>query len=112
MLLIRGGTLIDGTGADPLPDAALLIDNDRIVALGPQTTVTAPDNVDAIDLNGATILPGLIDVHDHLGMHSYGLVQNWGLAEPASTSNLRTALVLRQPSRIRDARSLIVRRRS
>jgi imidazolonepropionase-like amidohydrolase len=96
MLLIRGGSLIDGTGADPIPNAAILIDNDRITALGPQDSVAAPDGVDVVDLNGATILPGLIDVHDHLGMHSYGLVQNWGLAEPASTSALRTAAVLRE----------------
>ena len=40
------------------------------------------------------MLPGLIDAHDHLASHGYGLATRWGLDEPASTAHLRTARVL------------------
>ncbi len=39
-------------------------------------------------------MPGLIDTHDHLAMHGYGLAQRWGLEEPASATHLRTGGVL------------------
>jgi len=41
-----------------------------------------------------TILPGLIDCHDHLAMHGYDLARRWGIDEPQSTRVLRTAKVL------------------
>ena len=41
-----------------------------------------------------SIIPGLIDTHDHLASHGYGLATRWGLDEPASTAHLRTARVL------------------
>lgn len=70
-LLIRGGTLIDGTGAAPRPDTAVLIADGRITALGdealaaaePSATGGAP--VTIIEAAGKTVMPGLIDSHLH-----------------------------------------------
>ncbi len=64
--LLRGGTLIDGTGRPPLPGAAVLIEGERIVAVGPAGAITPPPDADILDVSGKTIMPGLIDAHDHL----------------------------------------------
>jgi len=64
--LLRGGTLIDGTGRPPRPNAAILIENGRIAAVGDAAEIEAPPEADIIDVPGKTILPGLIDAHDHL----------------------------------------------
>ena len=91
---LTGVTLIDGTGAAPLPDAAVVIDGDRIIAAGPRAGLTWPADAEIIDARGRTLIPGLIDAHDHLASHGYGLATRWGLDEPASTAHLRTARVL------------------
>jgi imidazolonepropionase-like amidohydrolase len=64
-LLVLLGTLIDGTGADPLPDAALVVQGNRIVAVGPRAEVSIPPGAQIIDLPQATILPGFINTHVH-----------------------------------------------
>ncbi len=94
--VLLGCTLIDGTGAAPVPDAAVAIDGARIAAAGPRARVTWPRDAEVIDCAGLTVLPGLIDAHDHLASHGYALTRRWGLEEPASTAHLRTGTVLRQ----------------
>lgn len=60
---LRGATLIDGTGAEPLRRAAVEIDGETIELVGGQ----ARDDPTVVDLEGLTLLPGLIDAHTHLG---------------------------------------------
>ena len=64
--LIRGGVLIDGTGADPVEDGAVLVEGDRIVEVGPASAISA-SRADVIDAKGRTIMPGMIDTHIHIG---------------------------------------------
>jgi len=92
--VLTGATLIDGTGAAPVADAAVVIDGDRIVAAGPRAALAWAPDAEVIDVRGRTLIPGLIDAHDHLASHGYGLATRWGLDEPASTAHLRTARVL------------------
>ena len=92
--VLTGATLIDGTGAIPVSDAALVIDGERIIAAGPRTGLTWPPDADVVDVSGRTVIPGLIDAHDHMASHGYALATRWGLDEPASTAHLRTARVL------------------
>jgi imidazolonepropionase-like amidohydrolase len=92
--VLTGATLIDGTGAAPVPDAAVVIDGDRITAAGPRAALSWPADAEVIDARGRTLIPGLIDAHDHLASHGYGLATRFGLEEPASTTHLRTARVL------------------
>ena len=94
MRVLTGGTLIDGTGAGPVPDAAVVIDGERIAATGPRAAVRWPADAEVIDVRGRTVIPGLIDAHDHMASHGYGLATRFGLDEPASTAHLRTARVL------------------
>jgi imidazolonepropionase-like amidohydrolase len=112
MQILIGARLIDGTGAPPVPNGSVLIDDaGRIVEVGPQGAVTAPPHAEVIDVSGLTVLPGLIDGHDHLASHGYSLTSRWGLDEPQSTRHMRTAAVLQQTldsgyTTVRDAAGL------
>jgi imidazolonepropionase-like amidohydrolase len=58
------GTLIDGTGTEPVLDATVIVDDDgRIVDVG--VGIDPPRGAEVIDVSGRTILPGLIDCHVH-----------------------------------------------
>ena len=65
-LVLEGGTLIDGTGKAPVADAVVVVEGNRITAVGRRGQVSVPPNANVIRLNGRTILPGLIDGHVHL----------------------------------------------
>ena len=58
-----GGILVDGTGAAPVQDSLVLVDDDKITYAGPRTEVPAGYEVE--DCTGKTIMPGLIDTHLH-----------------------------------------------
>jgi len=61
------GTLIDGTGAEPVADSAVLIRGDRIEVVGEAGQVAVPPDAEAIDAAGRTVLPGIIEGHAHVG---------------------------------------------
>jgi imidazolonepropionase-like amidohydrolase len=65
--LLRDVTVVDGTGAPPVPGQAVVVEGRRIVWIGPavEAPTTAPETV--VDGGGRTVLPGLIDCHVHLG---------------------------------------------
>jgi len=63
-LVLRGATVIDGTGAEPLTGADVAVDGERISSVG--RVASRGDEV--IDVSGLTVLPGLIDAHVHLGL--------------------------------------------
>jgi imidazolonepropionase-like amidohydrolase len=65
VLVIRNGTLIDGTGAEPIPDSMVIIRGERIVAVGREADLEVPAEAQIIDAGGGTILPGIIDSHVH-----------------------------------------------
>ena len=91
MKALVGATLIDGAGGPPLPDAAVLLDGERIAAVGPRGAVVIPPQAKVIDIAGLTLLPGLIDTHDHLADKNYSLLSRWEIEEPASLAHLKTA---------------------
>ena len=67
---IVGATVIDGTGADPVKDAAIVIDGGKITAVGPRTAVAVPSGARQIDATGKFIIPGLMDANVHLVLGS------------------------------------------
>ena len=71
--VLTGAMLIDGTGAAPVPDAAVVVDGDRVPAAGARGALSWPNDAEVIDVRGRTIIPGLIDSHDHLAAHGYRL---------------------------------------
>jgi imidazolonepropionase-like amidohydrolase len=104
VLTLVNGTLIDGTGADPLPDAALVIQEGHITAVGPRADISLPDDANIIDVQGATILPGFINAHVHLGFDEKKLeawaqggvttVRDLGAHPSADLFSRRDALVM------------------
>src|SRR5438876_9845110 len=94
MRVLKGGTVIDGTDAGAMPDTSVVIRDQRIEAVTTRAGGDWPSDAEIIDVSGMTILPGLIDCHDHLAMHGFGLGGRWGIDDPQSTRTLRTATVL------------------
>src|SRR6516165_4841023 len=64
-LWLTGMRLFDGTGAAVRDDAAVLVEDGRIAAVG-RPGDGPPDDASVIELGGRTLLPGLIDAHSHL----------------------------------------------
>ena len=65
ILVLRGGTLIDGTGAAPISNAVLVMKGDLILDVGPADSVEIPKEGETIEVDGLYIVPGLIDLHLH-----------------------------------------------
>jgi imidazolonepropionase-like amidohydrolase len=76
-VLLTGGAVIDGTGAAPAPATDVLLEPDRIVAIGPEAGALAAPGARRVDVAGLTVMPGLIDAHCHI---TFG--------EPASNDEL------------------------
>src|SRR5215204_17838 len=66
LLVIQGGTLIDATGREPIEDAVIVVEGERIKAVGKRGEIAIPPGANIIDAKGKTILPGFIDGHCHL----------------------------------------------
>ena len=96
MRAITGATLIDGKGGPVVSDTTVLIDGDRIENVGPAAAVQLPPGTETTDAAGLTLMPGLIDCHDHLASKGYDLATRLGIHEPASLQHLRTAKVLEE----------------
>ena len=64
-IALINGTLIDGTGAGAIPDAAIIVRDDRITAVGPRPDIEIPVDSFIVNVQGKTILPGFINSHVH-----------------------------------------------
>lgn len=71
-LALVGATLVDGTGAPPMADTTVLLEGDRISAIGPSAQVAIPPDATRVDVHGKTILPGLWDMHAHFEQVEWG----------------------------------------
>src|SRR6202521_386472 len=65
--VFKGFTLIDGSGAAPAAGSAMIVDNGRISWIGPTAKLNAPAGAETIDLRGKFVMPGIINLHGHLG---------------------------------------------
>jgi imidazolonepropionase-like amidohydrolase len=111
MIVLKGGKLINGIGAGAVTGATIVIRDQRIEAVTTKSVGEWPEDAEIIDASGMTILPGLIDCHDHMAMQGYDLARRWGIDEPQRTRTLRTAKVLQQTlaagyTAVRDAAGL------
>lgn len=80
-LLIRGGTLIDGTGNTPIPEARVLIQEGviRKVWSGASGDASVPPGITAINASGKYVIPGLIDSHVHYNWYEGELFLHYGV---------------------------------
>jgi imidazolonepropionase-like amidohydrolase len=74
-LIIKNGTLIEGSGREPTLNSVIAVEGDRISHVGPAGAAMRPETPDdtVIDAAGKFILPGLIDAHCHISLHQGAL---------------------------------------
>lgn len=68
------GRIITMRGDDVIENGALVVASNKIIAVGPASQVEIPATATVIDVSGKTLLPGLVDMHGHLGLFSTGLI--------------------------------------
>lgn len=71
-VVLRADRLIDGTGAEAIARGVVVVEDDRIKAVGKDGEVEVPDGARTIDLGDATLLPGFIDAHVHIVGRQFG----------------------------------------
>ncbi|SNY99366.1 Imidazolonepropionase [Flagellimonas pacifica] len=77
-----GGTLIDGFGSDPIKNSVILIEGERIKAIGTIETLPVPDNAELISTEGMSVLPGLWDMHVHTMINGHADYTYWDKTYP------------------------------
>jgi imidazolonepropionase-like amidohydrolase len=79
-IALVGATVITMKGDEVLTDATIIVDGNRIAAVGPSSSTPVPAGATRIDARGKYIIPGLIDVHAHIGTGSSGITpqRHWG----------------------------------
>ncbi len=84
MIVVEGGTLFDGAGRT-FRDSSVLIEGGRFKSIGKTGEATYPDDVEVIDAEGKTVLPGLMDMH----VHSSWIKQVLGLFPACGVTTIR-----------------------
>ena len=65
IIALTHATVIDGTGSPSMTDQTILIEGDRITAVGASGSIRIPANANIIDASGKTVIPGLVGLHNH-----------------------------------------------
>ncbi len=73
--VLKNFTLIDGTGRPPAASSAMIVDNGRVTWVGPSAQVKPPAGAETVDLTGKFVMPGIINLHGHVG-NTVDLQQN------------------------------------
>lgn len=79
---ITGGTIIDGYGGPPIRDGVIVVEGERIIAVGPRGKVDIKPGAQIIPADGMTILPGLWDMHVHLMLSGHSDYDHWDKTYP------------------------------
>jgi imidazolonepropionase-like amidohydrolase len=79
---LAGGTLIDGNGGQPLRNSVIIIEGERIKAVGQVGTLPIPEDAELISTEGMTVLPGLWDMHVHLQINGHSDYAHWDKTYP------------------------------
>ncbi len=77
-----GGTLIDGFGGQPIKNSVIIIDGQRIKAVGELGKLEIPDDAEIISTEGMSVLPGLWDMHVHLMITGHSDYTYWDKTYP------------------------------
>jgi imidazolonepropionase-like amidohydrolase len=92
VLAIVGGKVIDGTSRPPIENGVVLVEGTEIVAVGARSEVAIPADALVLDASGASVLPGLADLHTH----ATHFIASPRAFEDDALSALRAAAILRQ----------------
>jgi imidazolonepropionase-like amidohydrolase len=77
-----GGTLIDGYGSKPLRNSVILIEGERIKAIGEVGVLAIPPGAEVISTEGMSVMPGLWDMHVHLMINGHSDYAHWDKTYP------------------------------
>ena len=77
-----GGTLIDGYGSVPIRNSVVIIEGERIKAVGQVGTLAIPPGAEVISTEGMSVLPGLWDMHVHLMINGHSDYAHWDKTYP------------------------------
>jgi len=77
-----GGTLIDGYGSTPIRNSVIIIEGERIKAVGQVGSLAIPAGAEVISTEGMTVLPGLWDMHVHLMINGHSDYGHWDKTYP------------------------------
>jgi len=75
-IAIKAGHLLDGTTNAPIDNAVIIVNGDKIETVGPAASVQIPAGAKVIDLSADTVLPGLINGHDHPTIRAFTGIEN------------------------------------
>lgn len=75
--VLVGGTLIDGYGGRPLRNSIIVVEGERITAVGTVGTLAIPRGAEVISTEGMSVLPGLWDMHVHLMLNGHSDYTHW-----------------------------------
>jgi imidazolonepropionase-like amidohydrolase len=78
-----GGTLIDGYAGKPIRNSVILIEGERIKAVGQVGTLEVPQGAEVISTEGMSVLPGLWDMHVHLMINGHADYAHWDRTYPS-----------------------------
>ena len=81
-LALVGGRLIDGFGGHPLANSVIIIENERITAIGAVGTLKVPADAEVISTDGMDVLPGLWDCHVHTILLGHSDYAHWDKTYP------------------------------
>ncbi|MCC2668430.1 MAG: imidazolonepropionase [Armatimonadetes bacterium] len=91
-LLIANGTLINGTGAAPIPNAAVVAEDGRITYAGPEAGAPeVPQDAQRIDARGGTLMPGLVEAHFHPTYFNVAALEDLDIKYPVEYVTLLAA---------------------
>src|SRR5688500_7360647 len=72
-----GGTLIDGYGSKPIRNSVVIIEGERIKAVGQVGSLAVPPGAEVISTEGMSVMPGLWDMHVHLMINGHSDYTHW-----------------------------------
>ena len=83
-----GGTLIDGYGATPIKNSVIIIEGEKITAVGTVETLAIPEGAEVISTEGMSVLPGLWDMHVHTMLNGHTDYKYWDEVYPPVLGNI------------------------
>lgn len=93
-IALVGGTLIDGTGGPPVRNSVVLIEHERITAVGSVGSLRVPAGYEVVSTEGMSVLPGLWDMHVHTMLNGHGDYAHWDSAYVNSGSPMLGSVIM------------------
>ena len=107
-LVIKNGDVFDAERGVMMPQTTLIVKNDRIVAMGPAASTATPPGATVIDATGKTVMPGLWEMHGHVGLTSQSRESLIAMAQGITTvRDLAADMDVAVSQRDREAKGLL-----